>query len=155
MNEPTSLGPFSYQKRSPGVIKKHNLKQIKPTLFHFYSFTLLKSPKLLANDAGKGRPDHRPGQHLLTAARNEEVNVLDVAIELRHDVGHLAVGENPLQVVKGVDPREAAYFAVLDVAGEAVIATTLNVQRHQIEAEALARYLKEVVGDLATEEVVN
>ena len=78
-----------------------------------------------------------------------------MAIELRHDVGHLAVGENPLQVVKGVDPREAAYFAVLDVAGEAVIATTLNVQRHQIEAEALARYLKEVVGDLATEEVVN
>ena len=78
-----------------------------------------------------------------------------MAIKLRHDIGHLAVGEDPLQVVKRVDPREAAYLAVLDVAGQAVIATTLNVQRHQIETEALARYLKEVVGDLATEEVVN
>lgn len=36
-----------------------------------------------------------------------------------------------------------------------MITSTLNVQGYKVETETLARYLKEMVGDLATEEVVN
>ena len=84
---------------------------------------------------------------------NEEVDVIHRVIDQPQPLNNL-LWDEVLEVVKLLNPLEATELPEGVIAREAVISAPLDVEGHEVHAEALVLGLEQVVGDLLREDVV-
>ena len=101
----------------------------------------------LAHDAAEDGADHGARDGPLGDAGRPQVDVVGRLVDLRVAFERV-VGEGAAQVIPVTGPGQSAELAEGVVAGNAVVATALHVERRQIRAPVVLLLLEQVVGQL-------
>ena len=99
-------------------------------------------PNLSTNETSKGGSDHSPLGGNLRQTSGKEVDVLDVILVRLFKSFHRPRTHDVVEVWPGLDFRQAAEFSPLGVARKAVIATSLNDLRNEVESETCSNDLQ-------------
>ena len=86
-------------------------------------------------------------------ASNEQVDIICISVNHLQPL-HYFLWDYISQEVKVIDPAKAAELPESVVSWQTVVSPSLDVEGHEVHAEALVLALEEVVGDLFREDVV-
>ena len=115
--------------------------------------SLLKPSKLVTNNTSEGGAQQTAGGRGLGHAANKQVDIIHRVIDQPQPLDNL-LRDEVLEVIKLLDPLEAAELPERVIAGQAVISAPLDVEGHKVESEAAVLGLEQVVCHLLREDVV-